>query len=190
MVAGEPDPESYARDAVWIERIRAGDQTAFEELFNAFYGETCRFLLQYVRSVEIAEEQVQEIFVGIWERREGWNPRVPIVRYLRRAARNRALNQLRHMRVVESWRQRAAAAEQPRQPNPEEVFSVQELSSVIQRGIDEMPERRREIFLLSRRAGLSHAEISDLLGISVRTVEVHVGRALSQIRLIVDEMDH
>lgn len=182
------DSSAFSREMEWVEGIRAGDEEAFEAFFMAFYRDLCRFMLQYVGSAAVAEEQVQEIFVGIWERREGWDPKGPIARYLRRAARNRALNQARHMRVVESWRQRAVTLEQPSPSDPEEVFLYEELSVAIQGGIDAMPERRREVFLLSRRAGLTHAEIADLLGISIRTVEVHVGRALSALRSVVEDL--
>jgi RNA polymerase sigma-70 factor, ECF subfamily len=174
-------------DDLWVERIRKGDEAAFGALFRAFYKDLCQFVHQYVRSEEIAEDNVQEIFLGIWVRRETWDPKGPIKPYLFRAARNRALNALRNHRTEFRWRD-GSRRESRREPTPEDNLVYQELSAAIEQTIEGLPDRCREIFRLSRRSGLRHTEIASLLNISVKTVETQMGRALRALRRVVTQV--
>src|SRR5690349_9908460 len=97
---GTPDglhPSSLrGRDEEWVARIRAGDASAFETVFRTYYSGLRGFIARYVRSYETAEELVQELFLRLWTQRERWVIEESLQTYLYRAARNHALNHLKH----------------------------------------------------------------------------------------------
>ena len=90
----------------------------FAALFRERYPELCHFVLQFVRSRPVAEELVQDLFLRIWERRQTWEEELPSRSYLYQAARNRALDHLKHERIAE----RASAY----QPDDDEALTPDE----------------------------------------------------------------
>jgi RNA polymerase sigma-70 factor (ECF subfamily) len=170
-----------------LERIRAGDEKAFEELFKSYYQALCAFTDGYVRSRETAEELVQTMFLRLWEKRESWEPVTGIRAYLFAACRNQALDHLKHRRVVD--RVTLAAGDvgseemgrtQPVQPD--EAMHATELAEAFRLAVEQLPERRRAVVVLRWEHHLSNLEIARALGISVKGVEGHVTRALALLR--------
>ena len=165
----------------WIARIRAGDEAAFEALFRALAPGLCALVTRYVGSRPAAEELVQELFFDLWQRREQLAPEQAITGYLYVAARNRALNWLRHERRITPWSaaaQQHAAEPDPSSPNESELLDMLEL----QDAIASLPARCRLIFTLSRQQDMSYGEIASSLGLSIKTVETQMGRALKALR--------
>ena len=168
----------------WPARVRAGDARAFEAMFKAYYDPLCRFVARYVGSRDVAEDVVEDVFVWIWQERERWDVRGPLRPYLFAAARCRAINHLRRDAV----RDRAV----PRlsldptyfaDPAPSDAtIDADELRGRIDRTLAALPARMREAFILSRDEGLSYDEVAFRMGISVKTVGVHIGRALAALR--------
>lgn len=153
----------------------------FEKLFREQYSRLCEFVNGYVRSAEVARDIVQDLFLALWEKRGGGSAPELTTAYLFTAARNRALKHIRHRRVVEGYEERAAVW--PEQaPGADEEVRRRETAEAIEEAIAELPDRCREIFLLSRRQNMSYAEIATALGISVKTVEVQMWRALRRLR--------
>ncbi|MBI4544231.1 MAG: RNA polymerase sigma-70 factor [Gemmatimonadetes bacterium] len=170
-------------DTQRIQRLRAGDAAAFEATFREHYLALVRFVRGYVGSSAVAEELVQETFLRLWAARERLDPRGSLRAYIYQAARNQALNHLRHERIERSGEARlereapaAAAADPPDRPREEE------LAAAVAQAVAALPERCRLVFQLSRDHGLSYAEIARALGISVKTVETQMGRALQALR--------
>jgi RNA polymerase sigma-70 factor (ECF subfamily) len=187
LAADAPSSSSPSPEPGQLERIRAGDERAFEELFKSYYPTLCTFVDGYVRSRDTAEELVQALFLRIWEKRETWEPTAGIRAYLFAACRNQALDHLKHRRVVE----RAAtphrwgmAPELARgaPPQPDEVMDASELSDALRRAVQHLPERRRSVEVLRWQHHLTNLEIARALGISVKGVEAHVTRALVALR--------
>jgi RNA polymerase sigma-70 factor (ECF subfamily) len=176
-------PTTQPEEDGWTEKIRAGDQSAFEALFRAFYPTLCALVARRIRSQESAEEIVQDVLLRVWERRATLDPEQSITRYLYRAARNQALNHVKHRNIVVRTRETVTAFLRPSQPAPEDDLRYQEIATAAEKAIGLLPERCREIFLLSRRGELSYREIATLLGISIKTVETQMGRALSSLRV-------
>jgi RNA polymerase sigma-70 factor (ECF subfamily) len=175
-------PHIAPREPEWLAGIREGNAGAFEAWFRTYYRRLCGVVYAYVGSAETSEEIVQELFLKIWRQRESLDITDSLEGYMFRAARNEALNHLKHRRVELQWRGREQAAERPVAPAADDALSERELSRAIDAAIAALPERCRVVFLMSRRQGLSYAEIADALGISVKTVEVHIGRALKTLR--------
>ena len=162
-------------------RIRAGDESAFDTLFRAHYAELVRMAESVVRERALAEEIAQDVMLEVWRRRDPIRLEQGYRAYLLRATRNRALNHVRHERIVQR-EQLAASVESPMAPPPDEDMLGGELGEAIQRAMAALPENCREVFQLSRTQGLRYAEIATVLDISVKTVEKRMGQALAELR--------
>ena len=158
------------------------DAASIEALFRAHYSRLCNFVDGYVRSPETASDLVQDLFAYLWERCDAGDAPHVTPAYLYTAARNRALKYLRHRRVVARWAEEAARAPSPTGPQADERLRTRELAEAIRRAIEELPDRCREIFLLSREEQLSYVAIAEVLEISVKTVETQMWRALKSLR--------
>lgn len=163
------------------ERIRAGDENAFDTVFRSHYAHLVGMAESVLRERALAEEVAQEVMLELWRRRESLQVEQTFRAYLLRATRNRALNQVRHQRVVE--REAAISAiDPPSAPSAEDEMIGTELERAVRSAVDALPERCREVFQLSRDQGLKYAEIAVALEISVKTVEKRMGQALAELR--------
>jgi RNA polymerase sigma-70 factor, ECF subfamily len=167
--------------------VRAGDAAAFEQLFQSYYRRLYVFVESYVRAPEVAEDLTVDVFVRIWERREGWELRGSLRAYLYAAARNEALAWLRRQRMVQRVHDGALHDDCPpgmgAPPAPgDAAVQARELAEAVEQAIGRLPERGREALVLHRQHGLSYAEVGEAMGISPRTVEVHIRRAFQALR--------
>ena len=163
------------------ERIRAGDESAFDAVFRAHYPRLVRMAESIVGERAPAEEIAQEVMLELWRRRESLQVEQSFGAYLIRSTRNRALNHVRHERVVA--REVAAATLEAREsPGTDAEILGVELEQVVREAIAALPERCREVFELSRVQGMRYVEIASVLEISVKTVEKRMGQALSELR--------
>jgi RNA polymerase sigma-70 factor (ECF subfamily) len=164
-----------------LRRIQAGDEAAFDVAFRQWYPVLVRVATALLHEIDAAEEVAQEVMLELWRRRHVISADVSLRAYLLRAVRNRSLNQLRHLRVrrdsegdVEATYDAPMGADAP--------MVAGELSEAVQETIRGLPPRCREIFELSRVHGLKYAEIAESLGISQKTVEAQMGKALKIMR--------
>jgi RNA polymerase sigma-70 factor (ECF subfamily) len=134
-----------------------------------------------VRERALAEEIVQEVMLELWRRRESLEVEQSFRAYLVRSTRNRALNDIRHERVV-AREAATAAIDPPSAPSAEEEILGAELEQAVRAAIEGLPENCREVFRLSREQGFRYTEIAAALEISVKTVEKRMGQALSELR--------
>ena len=166
----------------WIQAIRAGDHGAFEALFRAYHASLCSFAYRYLGARDLAEEIVQEVFLCIWERRESWDVRTSVRSYLLTSVRNAALSYLRHERVVRRRQAEVRDIHESVAASPEGRALEAETVVAVRQAIGRLPDRCRLVFTLHREQGLTYAEVAEVLGISPRTVEVQIGRALKSLR--------
>ena len=173
-----------ASDRQQFERFRAGDATAFELLFRAYAAQLCAFAAGYVHSSAIAEELVQDLFCWLWDHRAETPAPASVRAYLFASLRNRAINHLRRERLSLDFRSsmaRASAGSSPLGGADADLLAA-DLSSALAAAVRRMPTRCREVFTLIRDDHLSYAETAEVLGISPKTVEIHMSRALSLLR--------
>jgi len=172
---------SHASERDLQERIRAGDERAFDSVFRTHYAQLVRMAESILRERAIAEEIAQEVMLELWRRRESLEVEQTFAAYLIRSTRNRALNHIRHQRIA-AREAAIAATESHSSPSAEEEVLGIELQNAVRNAIDALPEKIREVFQLSREQGLKYAEIASVLEISVKTVEKRMGQALSELR--------
>jgi RNA polymerase sigma-70 factor (ECF subfamily) len=175
-----------ARYAGWAHRLATGDADALQELFQELYDPLWRSVMRMVGDEALARDFAQESFIRIWDRRDALDPSLSLKALLYRTVRNLALNALRDdqtRRVLLRDSGSAFRAVVPSAPvSAEAQISVRELAEQLQRCINELPPRQREALRLSRFDGLSHEEISQVMGCAPRTVNNHLVRALEQLR--------
>ncbi len=97
------DTETYNDKENLLHRLQIGDKQVFEELYHSYFECLCDFLLRYIDKPEVCEGLVQDLFLGIWIKRENWNPKGEIRPYLYKAARNKALDYLKHCQVERNY---------------------------------------------------------------------------------------
>lgn len=184
-----PTPEVSWDDVerAWIARIAAGDEAAFDQLFEAYYAPLCEFVYSYVRSHATAEELVQTVFLRLWEKHSNCGGVASLRAYLFTACRNQALDHLKHERIVQHTAEQAVAT----QPIPglgsapagaDEAVQAAELADAIRRAVETLPERCRLVVQLRWQHQLTNVEIARVLGISVKGVEGHLTRAIASLR--------
>lgn len=158
------------------------DEAGLERLFQQYYTALTAFANSLLRSPEDAREVVQDVFVSLWKNRDGLDPGGNIRAYLYVSTRHRCISHLRRRRLPAAPLEPAEYNLPGEQHGIEAEMEAAELQAAIFDEVALLPEKCREIFLLSRREGLSYSQIAQHLGISVKTVENQVGIALKRIR--------
>ena len=164
-----------------LERLRAGDQDAFDVIFRTYYARLVQLAQGMLGERAPAEEIAQDVMLEVWRRRKTLTVDTSFHGYLFRATRNRTLNHLRHDKVVQRGSV-FAAQETVAQPIGDRELVEHEIDVALKQALDQLPPRCREVFELSRMHGLKYAEIAATLDISIKTVEAQMGKALRIMR--------
>lgn len=165
-----------------FDRLRQGDETAFDEIFRAWYPSLVRSAESITLSRAVAEEIVQDVMLELWLRRESLARDTSPQAYLFQSTRNRALNHVRHERVERTAEPILTTRSDIEASAPADLVE-DEIGVALRSAVSELPERCREVFELSRTHGLKYSEIATVLGISVKTVEAQMGKALRSLRV-------
>lgn len=165
----------------------APEAVAFGRHFEAHFEELYRYVYRYVRSPEEARDLVHDVFLQLWQGRGQVDLARNLRAYLYAMARHRALDRLKHRKVEERWRRTVDASAGRRERgiapgDPEQTLLEGELIAEVRAAVDALPRRQREVLRLRWDRQLSYEEISRTLGISPKTVGIHVGRALRAVR--------
>jgi RNA polymerase sigma-70 factor (ECF subfamily) len=180
-----PDRENIIKgikEEVLINRLLEGDQTAFELLFRFYYPGLVIFVKQLIADETEAEEIVQDFFVQLWINRGNIKKKASLKNYFFVSVRNRAYNFLKKEKLKKSILnelQQVVERDLLFQPD---LFVESELQKQIKKALEKLPDRTREIFLLSRSEGIPNEEIAEQLGLSKRTVETQISNALRILR--------
>lgn len=178
----EPSPEELQR---WMERTAEGDAAALEALFRAMYKRLCIVARSYVKTAADAEDVVEETFLKLWCHRERIRVRGSVKSYLSIAVRNTALNHLGRRRAEAKYTALAPHDElwgaTTTVNDGETRLRDQERAERVQRAIDALPSRARETYCLYYQRRLTYAQIAQVMGVSVRTVEAQLVRCVRKL---------
>jgi len=168
---------------IWAKKIRRSNQKAFDELFRSFYPVLVRFAVRYLRDKTAAKDVVQDCFVTLWKKRGRIDPEKSLKSYLFTMVRNRSLNDIRDRSATEVDHEFASSqpvVEPAVQDEPD--GQPEKLRKKFENWINELPERQREAFQLSRFEGLDHQEIARVMELSPKTVNNHIVAALGTLK--------
>lgn len=168
-------------DRELLARVRAGETSAFDAIFRANYALLVRVAESMLRERATAEEIAQDVMLELWRRRESLDVTDSVRGYLLQATRNRTLNELRH-RAIERKSEPQIIEGARGFASTDAAAREGEIEIALQAAVAELPDRCRQVFELSRAEGLKYSEIATRLGISVKTVEVQMGKALRLLR--------
>jgi RNA polymerase sigma-70 factor (ECF subfamily) len=168
-------------DSRLLEQIILGDAGAFEKLFKNYFRLLVDFCFRFVEDLSVAKNIVQEVFLKIWANRAKLDPEVNIKYYLYRAVKNKSLNHLRHLKVVKRSAEDVYLNKSPGK-TPEENLSEDEIVELLIKAIEELPEKCKIVFFMSKYDKLKYPEIAAALDISIKSVEYQMRRALKFLR--------
>jgi len=159
------------------------DETAFEQVFKTYFKRLHAYAFTILRDEATAEEMVQQVFFKLWDRSEGLNFTGSVSAYLYRAVHNESLNYIKHQKVRTNHQLHVAYSMKNEVEHPAKKVFANELEKKVHSAMNELPEQCRTIFQMSRFDELKYREIADKLGISVKTVENQMGKALKLMRV-------
>jgi RNA polymerase sigma-70 factor (ECF subfamily) len=169
-------------EAVATKGMMIRDKAEFESLFRAHYSALCGYANTFLHDPDASEEIVQEVMLKIWVNRATILITTSVRSYLFRAVRNGCMNLLKHLEVREDYKAWNEKQGQETVQSHEDLRIASELEVKIREAIDRLPLERRKVFIMSRYDNLTYAEIAAKLGISVKTVENQMGKALKTLR--------
>jgi RNA polymerase sigma-70 factor, ECF subfamily len=165
-----------------LERALRGDTEAFEKIYRSYVKELCSFAAYYVKSFDAAQDIVQNLFLLLWERKETIRIDGFLKTYLFTSVRNLSLNFLKHQTADRISSNTYSMLFSIPSATPHEIAEHQELDVLITQALEKIPERCRIVFILSRYFNMKYIEIAEILGISVKTVDAHMVKAVKSLR--------
>lgn len=173
-------------DKELLNLIKQGNNVAFQNLYNKYWKKLFLYSFQILKDRQEAEDTVQEIFFSIWDKKSGLEIN-NVSSYLISAAKYKAISKFKTDRInkeeIEQFEDYLTYNQ------VEEFINFREVSDKINVLLNELPERCREIFYLSRIENLSNEEISQRLNISIQTVKNQITKALQMLRPKIQDLE-
>lgn len=165
-----------------ITALANDNEAPMEELFNYYYPRLLNFSRKFLKIEEGIDDIIQEVFVKIWQNRKKINSQTTFNSYIFTITRNLLLNELRSRLNNEKTRDDIRTLSVAQEYSSLEEIEYRDVKEKVDELINKLPERQKEIFILSRTEGLSHKEIAEKLGINTKTVEYHITLAVKHLK--------
>jgi RNA polymerase sigma-70 factor (ECF subfamily) len=170
-------------DTATIQLLTAGNEAEFEQVFKTHYKALHSYACTILKDEMAAEEIVQQIFLKIWERKQQLSIQSSIRAYLYRAVYNDCLNVLKHEKVKKAYQTYTTHFMKNETDHASTKILLGDLEDKFRKAMNELPEQCRTIFQMSRFEELNYQQIADKLGLSIKTIENQMGKALKLMRL-------
>ncbi len=169
-----------------VSRIKHDDRLALNTLFALHYQKLCLFANTYLRNTEESEEVVSDVFLNFWRSRHTIRIDRSLKSYLYTSVKNGALAMIKKRQpLFEDVEDILFNTNLLDSVDPEQLMTLKELQNQLDQAIETLPPRCKQIFIMSRMEALSYYEISEILGISEKTVENQIVKALQLIRQVI-----
>lgn len=166
-----------------VSELKNHNEKAFRKLYDFYRQDIYGYSISILKSKELAEENVQEVFLKVWLHRENLNLELSFKSYLLTIARNQAFNFL--SKAANETLLKSEILYKSQKSYDQGDFSLRELDCkrLKKQALKQLPPKRKQIFKMSRKQGKTYEEIGQELGISINTVKSHMGKALETLRL-------
>jgi RNA polymerase sigma-70 factor (ECF subfamily) len=166
-----------------------GDEETYIFLFREYYVSLCAYSRRYVGRKDVAEEIVSDTFMKIWENRERLEINTSIKAYLFNAVCNNSLNYLRKLKsknnIVEYFKETISenfGFESIAEDIDEQSLIMENMGQKIEEAVSRLPEQQQKVFRLRRFEGKKTKEVAEMMGLSVKTIEMHLSKATLHLR--------
>lgn len=173
---------TYENDKMLVLQLQNNEVKAFDALFHKYSGKLYRFSFSLLKNNEDAKEIIQETFFRVWNKRTEIDSGKSFKSFLFAISYNLVVDQLRLRMKDQEFRRFLQEYFEPGELGPPSETDYETLTKQIESAVHELPDKRKQIYVLSREKGLSHKEIAGRLGISVKTVENQINLSLKHIR--------
>ncbi len=169
-------------EKILLEKVREGDPSSFSIIFTAYYSDLVLFAGTFIRDLDTCEEIVQDTFVDFWDKRENLTIFTSLKSFLLKTVQNRCIDWLRHLKVRDQYQSYSEQHLRLMENDTENYILYSELQVNLDKALELLPPEISEAFRLNRNEGLTYAEIAERQHVSVRTIEVRIGKAISMLR--------
>lgn len=177
----EPKPKNI--DSIIKKISQNDDEKAFRDLFNIYHGKLIDIAKFYVSEDYASKEIVSEVFIKIWKGRSGLENINNMGAYLFTATKRQSLNYIRNNKKKVQYSLEEKEVNTFIEINsPEKIMISKEFEAVLTKAIKDLPSKCRLVYSLVKDDGMKYMEVAEVLDISVKTVEMHVGKALKRIK--------
>ncbi len=174
--------QKFSNEKKLIKNLIKGNRDAYAVLFYQYASNLLSIAQSYLHDREESEEIVQETFYRVWKYRENMDASLSFKAYIITIAKRLIFNRAKKKMHEIAYKDYYLANQNSLNYEVDDYISFHELDNQLQKAMDNLPEKRRQIFVMSRQKGLSNQEIATQLGISVSTVENHMNKALNFLR--------
>ena len=172
--------KDFSENEKLIKQLRKGNELAFSHLVDTYHHPLCVYAFSLSRDHEKAEDMVQNVFLRTWEQRAQLKPGFSIKKFLYRSVYNEFIDQYRKNQAVRLLEKKYADALDSLIEEDENALF--KLIAAVKNEIENLPDKCKQIFQLSKKEGLTNSEIAQYLGVSIKTVEAQITKAFTQIR--------
>lgn len=169
----------FDNSSLLARQLISGNSKAYDFLMDSYYKNLCAYAFTLTKDHADAEDIVQNVFVEIWINRKKINPDLSLKSYMYRSVYNGFIDHYRKNKPVIYLEKKYFEAIDL--VIEDEREDISELIKIVNREIENLPSKCKKIFLLNKKEGLTHIEISQLLDISIKTVEGHMTRAFKRL---------
>ncbi|MDO5572149.1 MAG: RNA polymerase sigma-70 factor [Bacteroidales bacterium] len=170
------------KDNILFQRVCSDDdKEAYKNLFNNYYAPLCLIAYKIIPDRDICEDIVQEVFLKFWKERKTIHILSSSKSYLIISVKNQCFNYLKH-KDVENLYASDFLNNNSEFDNDSDCLTYKELSNQIENIVESLPDKIRNVFVLSRKEGKTYGEISSELNMSIKTVEAYISKSLKRLR--------
>lgn len=175
------DHKDYSKVEVLLKQLKNGNESAYRFLYKTYYAELCGYIMALGGNRTMAQDTVQQTFIKLWDRRDKLSIKYSLKGYIFRMAYNQ---------YMDTQKKRKKELNLLEELKHEMVIDFVEAShddfdtkiKLLEVEINRLPEQCKNVFLLGKREGLKYKEIAKKLGISIKTVEIHMSKAHKRLR--------